>query len=432
MLSTTDTTETGPDLETFAAEAEAFLDAHATPKPQAKAAERAFTWGEGDDDPALFDEIAPEVEQAALAEAKAWRAARWDAGLGWITGPTELGGRGLSNAHEKAYTALEARYVVPDQSFFGIGFGMIAPTILAHGTDEVRRRYLPAMYRGDVVACQLFSEPGAGSDLAGLQSRAERDGDEWRITGQKVWTSGAQYSDIGEIICRTDADQPKHRGLTGFVVDMLAPGVEVRPLRQMTGGASFNEVFFTDVRVPDSHRLGDVNQGWTVALTTLMNERASIGGGGGGSGLGSGQNSIVGLTEMLRRFGLSDHPVYRQRLMRLYSDMHVARLNNQRALDKIKAGQLPGPELSIAKLSLTANLTNMAELVAEVLGPRITADTGEWGTYSWAGYLLGTPGMRIAGGTDEVMRNIIGERVLGLPKEPGDNAKVPFRETLRN
>jgi acyl-CoA dehydrogenase len=430
MLSTTDTTGTGPDIETFAAEAEAFLDANATPKP--KTAERTFTWGEGDDDPALFDEIAPEVERAALAKAKAWRAARWDAGLGWITGPTELGGRGLSPAHEKAYTALEARYVVPDQSFFGIGFGMIAPTLLAHGTDEVKRRYLPAMYRGDIVACQLFSEPGAGSDLAGLQSRAERDGDEWRITGQKVWTSGAQYSDIGEVICRTDADQPKHRGLTGFVVDMRAPGVEVRPLRQMTGGASFNEVFFTDVRVPDSHRLGDVNQGWTVALTTLMNERASIGGGGGGSGLGSGQNSIVGLTEMLRRFGLSDHPVYRQKLMSLYSDMYVARLNNQRALDKIKAGQLPGPELSIAKLSLTANLTNMAELVAEVLGPRITADTGEWGTYSWAGYLLGTPGMRIAGGTDEVMRNIIGERVLGLPKEPGDNAKVPFRETMRN
>jgi acyl-CoA dehydrogenase len=428
MLSTTDTTEAEPDLATFAAECRSFLDANATPKPP----ERTFVWGEGGDNVSLFDEISPDAELAALVEAKAWRAARWDAGLGWITGPVELGGRGLSKAHEKAYTTLEADYVIPDQQFFGIGFGMIAPTILAHGTDEVRKRYLPAMYRGDVVACQLFSEPGAGSDLAGLQSRAERDGDEWRITGQKVWTSGAQYSDIGEVICRTDADQPKHRGLTGFVVDMKAPGVEVRPLRQMTGGASFNEVFFTDVRVPDSHRLGDVNQGWTVALTTLMNERASIGGGGGGGVLGSGQTSMVGLTEMLRHFGLSDHPVYRQKLMNLYCDMQVARLNNQRALDKIKAGQLPGPELSIAKLSLTANLTNMAELVAEVLGPRITADTGEWGTFSWAGYVLGTPGMRIAGGSDEVMRNIIGERVLGLPKEPGDNAKVPFRETMRN
>ena len=161
---------------------------------------------------------------------------------------------------------------------------MVAPTILAHGTDVAKDAYLKAMYRGDIVGCQLFSEPGAGSDLASLQTRAERDGEEWVITGQKVWTSGAQYSDIGEIIARTDPDLPKHKGLTGFVVDMRAPGVEIRPLRQMTGGASFNEVFFTDVRVPDSHRLGDVNNGWNVALTTLMNERAAIGAGGGGGG----------------------------------------------------------------------------------------------------------------------------------------------------
>ena len=156
---------------------------------------------------------------------------------------------------------------------------MVAPTILAHATEEVKHRYLRAMHRGDMVGCQLFSEPGAGSDLAGLQTRAVRDGDEWVVNGQKVWTSFAHLADIGEIICRTDADLPKHQGLTGFLVDMHAPGVEVRPLRQMTGGASFNEVFLTDVRIPDSHRLGDVNQGWAVALTTLMNERAAIGGG---------------------------------------------------------------------------------------------------------------------------------------------------------
>src|SRR5262249_46386378 len=153
-----------------------------------------------------------------------------------------------------------------------------------HATDEVREAYLGKLYRGDIVACQLFSEPGAGSDLASLQTKAERDGDEWIVTGQKVWTSGAQFSDIGEIICRTHPDVPKHKGLTGFVVNMHAPGVEVRPLRQMTGGASFNEVFFNEVRIPDNHRLGDVNQGWTVALTTLMNERASIGGGAAGAG----------------------------------------------------------------------------------------------------------------------------------------------------
>jgi acyl-CoA dehydrogenase len=174
----------------------------------------------------------------------------------------------LTQAHDRAYTSLESQYRIPSQSCFGIGLGMVAPTILAHAIDEVKTRYLPGLYRGDLIASQLFSEPGAGSDLAGLQTRAVRDGEEWIVNGQKVWTSGAHYSDIGEIICRTDPDQPKHRGLTGFVVDLKAPGVEIRPLRQMTGGASFNEVFFTDVRIPDDHRLGDVGQGWTVALTT--------------------------------------------------------------------------------------------------------------------------------------------------------------------
>src|SRR5690606_7791270 len=173
-------------------------------------------------------------------------------------------------AYERVYNSLEAQYRTPDMGVFAISLGMVAPTILAHGIQEVRDLYLRGLYRGDLVACQLFSEPGAGSDLAGVQTRAERDGDEWVLNGQKVWTSNAQHADIGEIICRTDPEQPKHRGLTGFVVDMKAPGVEVRPLRQMTGGASFNEVFFEDVRVPDTHRLGEVNQGWTVALTTLM------------------------------------------------------------------------------------------------------------------------------------------------------------------
>ncbi len=282
------------------------------------------------------------------------------------------------------------------------------------------------MYRGDLVGCQLFSEPGAGSDLAGLQMKAERDGDEWLLTGQKVWTSGAHYSDVGEVICRTDPDQPKHKGLTGFVVDMRAPGVEVRPLRQMTGGASFNEVFFNEVRVPDDHRLGDVNQGWTVALTTLMNERAAIGGGGGGAG------GITQLAEMMRHFGLAQDPVYRDELMKLHCDLTVAKLTNQRALDKIKQGQLPGPELSTAKLALTNNQTRMANLICSILGPRITADTGEWGTFAWTQFVLGTPGMRVAGGTDEVMKNIVGERVLGLPKDPGIDSKTPFRELRTN
>jgi len=430
MAATTSTapdagTDPGPTLDAFAEECTAFLDANAEPRPPA----REFVWGQGDDSIALFSEIDPTEERRQLTEAKAWRARRFDAGLAWITGPTELGGRALAPSYERLYTSLEARYLIPSQAFFGIGLGMVAPTILAHAADDVKRRYLPAMYRGDVVGCQLFSEPGAGSDLAGLQMRAERDGDQWVLNGQKVWTSGAQYSDIGEVICRSDPDQPKHRGLTGFVVDMKAPGVEVRPLRQMTGGATFNEVYFTDVRVPDDHRLGDVNQGWTVALTTLMNERASIGGGGGG---GFGVASITRLVEMLRHFGLSDDPVHRQELMRLHCGYQVAKFTSQRALDKIKAGQLPGPELSIAKLALTENLTATARFVGRVLGPRLVADTGEWGTFAWSQFVLGTPGMRIAGGSDEVMRNIVGERVLGLPKEPGDDSKLPFRETQKN
>ena len=286
------------------------------------------------------------------------------------------------------------------------------------------------MYRADLVGCQLFSEPGAGSDLAGLQTKAERDGDEWVITGQKVWTSGAQYSDIGEIICRTDPDLPKHKGLTGFIVDMHAPGVEVRPLRQMTGGASFNEVFFNEVKVPDDHRLGDVNQGWSVALTTLMNERSSIGAGGGGGGMGLA--NVTRLAQMLRHFGYGESPVHRDQLMELYTRFQVAKYTNQRALDKIKAGQLPGPEMSIAKMALTDNLTRTAEFVASVLGPRLVADTGEWGTYAWSQFVCGTPGMRIAGGSDEVLRNIVGERVLGLPKDAGIDSKNPFKDTLKN
>jgi acyl-CoA dehydrogenase len=406
--------------QAFREEVQDFLDANAKPRGEEK-----FVWGKGSDQVALFDEKSRDAELAQLEAAKAWRAKRWDAGLGWIFGPPELGGRGLPAAYDRIYSALEARYEIPNQSFFGIGLGMVAPTILAHATEDVKRTYLPAMYRGDVVGCQLFSEPGAGSDLASLQTRAVRDGDEWLISGQKVWTSGAQYSDIGEVICRTDPDQPKHKGLTGFVVDMHAPGVEVRPLRQMTGGASFNEVFFTDVRVPDDHRLGDVNQGWTVALTTLMNERAAIGAGGAGGGGNVGTTRMV---ELLRRYGSASDPVLRQELVELHIHQTVARLTNQRALDKIKAGQAPGPELTTAKLALTQNMTRAADFVAHVLGPRLAADTGEWGTYSWNQFVLGVPGMRIAGGSDEVLRNIISERVLGLPKEPGIDSKTPFRD----
>ena len=417
-----------PTIDQFEKECLTFLDANATRKRDQ--GEHKFVWGEGDDDVAMFEEVDRAKELAELAEAKAWRAKRFDAGLGYITGAAAYGGRELPGTYDRLYGSLEGQYDVPGQAFFGIGLGMVAPTIKDHAQDHIRATYLPAMYRADLVACQLFSEPGAGSDLAGLQTKAERDGDEWLITGQKVWTSGAQYSDIGEIICRTDPDLPKHKGLTGFIVDMHAPGVEVRPLRQMTGGASFNEVFFNEVRVADDHRLGDVNQGWSVALTTLMNERSSIGAGSGGGGLGVA--NVTRLAQMLRHFGLGESAVHRDELMDIYTRYQVAKFTNQRALDKIKAGQLPGPEMSIAKMALTDNLNRTGAFVAKVLGPRIQANTGEWGTYAWSQFICGTPGMRIAGGSDEVLRNIVGERVLGLPKDAGIDSTTPFKDLLKN
>jgi alkylation response protein AidB-like acyl-CoA dehydrogenase len=398
-------------LEEFQADAKNFLDASAEVRQ-----ERKFAWGEGSDAVGILEEKTLDEELEHLRAARAWRSKAFDAGFAWISGPSEYGGRGLSAEYERAYHSLESGYTIPDQTPFGIGLGMIAPTILAHAIPEVKEQYLRPLYRGDIVACQLFSEPVAGSDLAGIQTRAIRDGDEWIVSGQKVWTSGAQYSDIGEIVTRTSPDKPKHKGLTMFVVDMKAKGVEIRPLRQMTGGASFNEVFFDEVRIPDTHRLGDVDEGWGVALTTLMNERAAIGG-----GLGTGGSSAMGMTRLVetaRWLGLDDDPVIRQRLADVYVHNHAAQYTTRRATAKVKAGQTPGPEMSILKLALTQNAMRTSQLIGEMLGPRLAADTGEWGTYAWGEFVLGLPGMRVAGGTDEILRNIIGERVLGLPKEP--------------
>ena len=408
-------------LEEFENSARTFLEANASRKET----DKKFVWGEGTDKVAMFEEKDRDQETRDVAQACAWRQAKFDAGFGWITGPTEYGGAGLTTAHERTYQRLEAQYEVANQGAFTIGLGMVAPTILAHGSALAKELYLQKMYRADIIGCQLFSEPGAGSDLASLQTKAVRDGEEWIITGQKVWTTGAQFSDLGEIIARTDADMPKHKGLTGFIVDMHAPGVEVRPLRQMTGGASFNEVFFNEVRVPDDHRLGDVNNGWNVALTTLMNERAAIGAGGGGGG---GVNMYQRVIEMVRHYGLDTDPLVRNELANLLIHSKVAGYNNQRAMDKIKAGQLPGPEMSIAKLAGTLNSLRLCDFVSKVLGVKLVADSGEWGTYAWNQLILGTPGGRIAGGSDEVMRNIVGERVLGLPKDLGIDSTSPFKD----
>ena len=386
------------------AEAGAFLAANAVPRRAAEA-----RWGEGSDRVGLFRESTAEEDRRELAEAKAWRARCDDAGFGWLSGPVEYGGRGLPRSFERVWAELEGGYEVPTgANLFLVGLGMVAPTVLAHGTEEAKQRYLRALWRGDLVGCQLFSEPGAGSDLAAVATKAVRDGDEWVVSGQKVWTSGAHYSDLGLLLTRTSADgDDRHHGLTMFLLDMHASGIDVRPLRQMTGGTSFNEVFLTDVRVSDWHRLGEVDAGWRVALTTLMNERAAIGRGSASSGFSITRR----LFELARHTGRSDDPVVRQQLAQLWIRSQITRYS------RLRARHDPGPVHSIAKLFLTQTQSLMVDIATAVAGPKLAADTGEWGSYAWAEFVLGAPSGRIGGGTDEIQKNILAERVLGLPRQ---------------
>ena len=403
------------DLEAFLQKATAFLDARFARR---EGPDEKFVWGEGDDAISVIPEAPFAGALEAMAPAREFLRARFDAGFSWISGDPAFGGRGLPDELDAAYQELEGGYETPSTSVFGIGTGMIAPTIAAHGTAGAKGRYLRGLHRGDLVACQLFSEPGAGSDLAGLQCRAERVGDTWVVSGQKVWSSGAHVSDVGEIICRTDPSASRHKGITAFMVDMRAPGVDVRPLRQMTGGAAFNEVFLTDVRIPDDDRLGDVGGGWTVTQTTLLNERSLIGNGSTGlpgwTGVASGERLI----QMLRHLGRAEDAVLRQELSRVYCGFRTATLTVERGMANLARTGFPGPELSVAKLALAQNVTALAELVARMLGPRLVADTGEWGTWAWNEVLLGAPALHLAGGTDEVLRNVVGEKVLGLPRDP--------------
>jgi alkylation response protein AidB-like acyl-CoA dehydrogenase len=416
-------------VDEFAAEVRTFLDANAKRKPGPA---EEVQWGAGEDTIAYFPTDPPDVDRANAEKARRWQGRRFEAGLGWITGPVEYGGRGLSTAHDLLYDAIEAEYDVPDTGVLSvIGLGMIGPTILAHAEPHIRRTYLPAMYSGQVIACQLFSEPGAGSDLASLSTRAEKDEakNEWVLNGQKVWTSIAQHADIGMALCRTRPDQPKHKGITAFIVNMKAPGVEVRPLRQMTGGADFNEVFLTDVRVRDDYRLGSVDDGWRVALTTLMNERATVG--GEGAGPAGRVLSLPFLTALLKANSRIDDGAARRQLAALHADMMATEYLNRQMARRMRGGEQPGPEASISKLMYGQNLTRGTHFAAEIVGPKLTADTGQWGAFSWTELLLSTPALRILGGTEEIMKNILAERVLGLPKEPGIDTKTPFREMRR-
>jgi alkylation response protein AidB-like acyl-CoA dehydrogenase len=365
---------------------------------------------------------------AGLEVAKRFQAELFDAGLAGLTWPERYGGQGLTMEHQLAFNAEAEDYVLPTAPFI-IGLGMCAPTLLEFGTEEQRLRHVPAMLRGDEVWCQLFSEPGAGSDVAGLQTRAVRDGDDWVVNGQKVWTSGGHYSEYGLLIARTNVDVPKHQGISMFVVDMRSPGVTVRPLRQMTGGSGFNEVFFDDVRIPAVNLVGEVDRGWQAAIATLMNERVSIGAGGGGTGRRVGGGEFSSLVDLARRNGVLEDPVLRQSLAGVYIEQRVLELLSERIRADVQAGRTPGPEGSIAKLAGTMLQRHAADLAVEILGEAGAAwSTGDEDSERWADAVLQGPGNSIAGGTPEIMRNILGERALRLPKEPQVDRDVPFRD----
>jgi alkylation response protein AidB-like acyl-CoA dehydrogenase len=312
-----------------------------------------------------------------------------------------------------------SRFEVPDLYPFMVGVSLVGPTLLAHGTEAQKARWLPSIASGAEIWCQLFSEPDAGSDLAALACRAVPDGDVWRVTGQKVWSSRAHYSKWGLLLARTDVDVPKHAGITAFALDMTAPGVDVRPLRQMNGDAHFNEVFMTDAVVPDADRIGEVGDGWRVAITTLMHERGALGPGGG-----PGRRELI---DLVRGAGLADDPLVRQRVASVVSQLEVGRLTNLRAREARRAGKPPGPEGSGAKLRGAVTIKGLADLAVDVSGL-----SGLVGEDEWLTLFLTAPSISIRGGTDEIQRNILGERVLGLPPEPRPDKGVPFKEVPRS
>ncbi len=349
--------------------------------------------------------------------------ARFDAGLAWVHYPAGLGGQGLPRSLQtvvdREFEAVGAPTNHPERN--GIGLGMAAPTILAHGTAEQKQRWLRPLWTGEEIWCQLFSEPGAGSDLAGLATRAVPDGDTWIANGQKVWTSVAHIASRALLVARTNPDAPKHDGLTYFSLDMTQPGVEVRPLRQITGEAEFNEVFITDARIPDADRIGEVGQGWTVSMATLMNERVSI----GGNAMPREGGMIASVARTWRDKPELRTPGLHDRMLRLWADAEVARIAGSRLRQQLAAGQ-PGPEGSAAKLVFARLNQEISEFEVELAGADgLRYDDWTMRRPAGANFFGRTPvfrflrakGNSIEGGTSEILRNIVAERVLGLPKE---------------
>ncbi len=362
----------------------------------------------------------PRGEQI-LVEAKAYQAEVADAGLAGLMFPTEFGGQGLSAEHERIWREESGNFPAMTGSFT-ISQGMCLPMLDEYGTDELRGRYQAKLIRGEEVWCQMFSEPGAGSDVASLQSRAERDGDEWILNGQKVWTTLAHVSDRGIVIARTDPDQPKHRGISMFIVDMRAPGVEIRPIHQIDGGRRFNEVFFTDVRIPADHQIGPLNEGWRLATAMLMYERVAI----GSSSIGGVTTDVTdALIAAARATGRIADPRIRQEIAAMYARETAQSVMALRGKAALRAGQTPGPSGSLGKLMRAVISRRTRELLGRIHGPSMIAGDGVGGPGKAT---LGTFASSIAGGTDEIQRNIIGERVLGLPREPSVDKDLPFRD----
>ena len=398
------TSPDGQSLDEFATAARQWLASVAEPRSAAE-------WGVGPDSVAVFENWTAEEERAETDRIRAYEQAKYDAGWGALTWPEEYGGRNLPMSFALAFRQEEESFDVPRRTeMFSVTQQLVAPAIAQWGTPEQRERYVSAMLRTDLIACQLFSETEAGSDLAAVRTRAvERDG-HWVLDGHKVWTSGAPVADLGVAVTRTDPAAAKHAGLTMFLVPMDAPGVTVRPIRQMTGGTSFNEVYLDGVELSDEMRLGPVGQGWKVALTVLAAERLDS----GNLGLANADRAV----ELARHLGRPLTELERDGVADLVTRSYVQRLTGMRVAAAVVSGKDPGPEASVGKLLATDTMARTSEVARLLVGSVLAADGGRWGTWAWTEHVLGAPGYRIAGGTDEIQHNIIAERVLGLPREP--------------
>jgi alkylation response protein AidB-like acyl-CoA dehydrogenase len=396
------------------------VDLNDTPEQaEYRAKVRAWLEEHASEAPVLRGEGAIEDEDEAIAAHRAWQRKLAEGGFVGVTWPKEYGGHSLGPLEQVIVNQEINRAGLPG-ILDSIGVGMLGPTIIAHGTEEQKQRYLAPMLHADEVWCQLFSEPAAGSDLAGIQSRAvKQDDGTWKLSGQKVWTTNAQFAAFGLLLARTDPDVPKHKGLTMFVVPMDAEGVTVRGLRQITGDAEFNEVFFDDVKLDEDMVVGPVDGGWGTALTTLMFERLTIGGGSEGMGYRADRFARAIASDSVA----ARDPEVRHRFGELATDLLALRFTGYRLLTALQRGQIPGPEAGMGKVTVVNAAIAAGDLIADVLGPDALDEDDEWS------YLISfLPGLKSAGGSEEILRNTVGERVLGLPPEPRLDKGVPFSE----